>query len=154
MDMPMLDAAMCDKLCRDLAQLRDDAKPLWGTMSAPQMRGHMWSVLEYTMGTGDEMPFRGNALSRHIFRHLILSGALKIPRGIKMPRQKSGKPVPVPECSAEQLEASVRKFVAGMENGGFEPRMHPFFGRLSSAEWQKFHVAHFKHHFSQFVIWS
>lgn len=152
--MPKLDAAMCDKLCGDVARLSDDAKPLWGKMTPPQMRGHMRGVLEYTMGTGPEMPFRGNALSRNVFRHLILSGLVKIPKGVKLPRQKDGTPVPIPDCTREELEESLRKYVAGVESGKFQPRMHPFFGRLTAREWQKFHVAHFKHHFSQFGVWS
>jgi hypothetical protein len=152
--MPKLDAALAAKIVSNLSALPEDTQPKWGKMSVPQMRGHLRMVVEYTMGAGKEIPFKGNWKSRHIFRPLIISGLVAIPHNIKVPRQKDGSEVPTPDATIEELKATLDKYVAQAAAGKLSPRTHPFFGVLTPAQWQGFHAAHFKHHLLQFGAWS
>ncbi len=152
--MPKLDAAMVQKIYSDLSKLSEDTKPQWGKMNVAQMRGHMMMAVQYSLGVGNEMPFKGNWKSRNIFKPLILSGLVAIPKGVKLPKQKDGTDAPMPLTSLEELKATLDEFVAKASAGQSPTRMHPFFGPLAPGEWQKFHVAHFKHHLTQFGVWS
>lgn len=152
--MPKLDAALAEKIVSRMSTLSEDTRPQWGKMTPAQMRGHLRMVVEYTMGNGKEIPFKGNWKSRMIFRPLILNGIVPIPHNIKVPRQKDGSEVPTPDATVEELQSTLKRYVEAVAAGKLSPRTHPFFGLLSAAEWQKFHAAHFKHHMTQFGVWS
>lgn len=150
--MPKLDAAAVETVIAQLATLSEDTRPQWGKMTLPQMRGHLRMVVEYTMGQGPELPFRGNWKSRHIFRRLIISGLVPIPHNIKLPRQKDGSEVPMPDATLNELKQTLDEYLRTVEAGRAPARTHPFFGVLSAKEWQGFHAAHFKHHLLQFGL--
>ncbi|MBI1317702.1 MAG: DUF1569 domain-containing protein [Candidatus Hydrogenedens sp.] len=152
--MPRLDQTLADRAIAGLESLPEDVKPLWGKMNRAQLYGHLNVTLLYCMGKGPDMPFKGNWKSRMLFRPLILSGMVSIPKGVKLPAPKGMKtPPPPPEATMEELAGTIRAFVAASKTGDLQRRMHPFFGELSGPEWQQFHAAHFKHHLKQFGVW-
>jgi len=153
--MPRLDKDLAPKFIAAFESIPEDAQPLWGEMNRPQLYGHINTVMRYCEGQGPDMPFRGNWKSRWIFRPLILSGLVKIPKGVKLPRPKGMKEMPPPpEATMEELRDSILRFVQAAEQGEIPPRMHPFFGLLSGPEWQQFQAAHTKHHLRQFGVWK
>ena len=152
--MPKLDSALAARIIPALQGISADATPLWGKMNRPQMYGHVRATLRYPMGQGPDMPFKGNWKSRWIFRHMILGGIVEIPKGIKLPAPKgAAEPPAPPEATFDELRETIEEFVAKGEAGELQHRMHPFFGMLNNSDWQRFHVAHTKHHMKQFGVW-
>ncbi len=152
--MPKLDRVVAKRIVAQLAGLDGDMKPLWGSMSVAQMQGHLLSVVKYTTGAGQEMPFKGNWKTRHIFRPIILNGIKEIPHNIRLPKTKDGEVLPQVEATVETLEAAITQYLDALEGDGLGMRTHPFFGPLTAQEWQKFHHAHFMHHMKQFGCWA
>lgn len=138
-----------DVLAR-LNRLDPEVPPRWGTMTCAQMIGHLYIVHRYTMGDGPDMPFKGNWKSRHLFRPLIVHGLVAIPKGIKMPRPKGASAPPVVESTVEDLQGAYTRYFECYASGSLSPRVHPFFGELSPKAWNKFLVAHTRHHLNQF----
>ena len=133
--------------------LADDVTPQWGTMTRGQLFGHLDSVLRYTLGERDEMPFRGNFKTRHIFRHVILLGLREIPHNITAPIPKGvSKEVLFPDIELPVLSSTIDEYLKGIDGGALPTRIHPFFGPLTSAQWQRFHRLHFVHHMKQFNV--
>ena len=152
--MPVLDKALAERIVTQLGGVAEDQKPLWGTMTPAQVRGHLMMVVRYTLGEGPEIPFKGNWKTKNIFKHLILNGIVEIPHNIKLPRQKDGQPAPVPEATLEELEEALTRYMeAHSTQADLPTRTHPFFGPLTPREWLRFHVAHFRHHLKQFDCW-
>lgn len=136
-----------------LASLPEDVKPAWGTMDRGQVYGHLRTVLLYTLGTGPELPYRGNFKTRHIFRHIILLGLKEIPHNIKVPRPEGmSKEKFFPVATLEEVSETIDRYLEAIAQGGLPTRTHPFFGLLTPAEWQRFHRFHFIHHMKQFGI--
>jgi oxepin-CoA hydrolase/3-oxo-5,6-dehydrosuberyl-CoA semialdehyde dehydrogenase len=152
--MPRLDQDFAKRAIDSVGSIAPDAKPLWGKMNRAQLYGHLHLAVGYSLGHGPDMPFKGNWKSKMIFRPLILSGLVSIPKGVKLPAPKGMKTPPPPaEATLEEMTATINAFVAAAKSGSVSRRMHPFFGELSGPEWQQFHAAHFKHHMKQFGVW-
>lgn len=131
----------------------EDATPEWGEMTRDQVQGHLNKVLLYTLGEGPELPFRGSFKTRYIFRHVILLGLKDIPHNIKVPRpQGVSKDALFSPVDLETLSTTVDRYVEGVSQGGLPTRIHPYFGPLPAAQWQRFHRLHFIHHMKQFGI--
>lgn len=148
-----LDRALADLYVQRLARLTPDARPQWGKMNVPQLLGHLRIVVLYTMGQGPEMPFKGNFVTRNVFRHLILMRMVAIPKNVPLPKPKGIKEMPPPpEGTVEQLREVLGQYLDRYEQRQLKPQMHPYFGTLSPGEWNKFHVSHFTHHLKQFGV--
>lgn len=151
--MAKLDRALADRMIANLENTDDATTPLWGSMTLPQMRGHLIMILRYTMGQGDDMPCRGNWMMQNVFKHVIVNGWREIPRNVKLPKNKSGKKLTPRDATNEELAAALSAFLDAFEEGKLGVRTHPFFGPLTPAQWQKFHHAHCMHHLKQFGCW-
>lgn len=151
--MKTFDRAFCEELFSRLESLPEDAKPKWGTMNRGQLIAHFANTLRYTLGEGPELPFKGNLMSRTVFKFLILNGFRKIPHNIRLPR-----PAEVPkeqwfqEGPLEALREAIDAYLVAEAEGKLATRIHPFFGPLTAKEWRKLHRQHFVHHMKQFDI--
>jgi hypothetical protein len=153
--MPSYNSALVEKVNAALASIPEDARPRWGKMNRAQLYGHLHMALRYSMGEGPKMPYRGNFVSRHIFRRLILAGLVEIPHNVRLPRPEGMKEMPPPpEATFEQVSETLREFLRRLEAGTLPVALHPFFGPMSGREWGKFHCAHLKHHCKQFGVWN
>jgi len=152
--MATLDRKLAAQIIQSLEALDPDTKPAWGEMNVPQLLGHLTVVVLYSTGTGPELPYKGNWMTRNIFRHLVLYGIVPIPKGIRVPRPVGMKERPKPpEASLDDLRTALDTWNAGREAGTLPKALHPFFGNLGPGEWARFHGAHFKHHLTQFGVW-
>jgi len=133
-------------------RIAPDTKPVWGTMTPPQMFGHLNAAVRYSMGHGPEMPFKGNWKTKYVFAPLILNGIKHIPRNIKVPRPKGAQSAEPPVAELDALEASLRELLEMVRDGRFDPPHHPFFGTIGPNGWLKFHGAHLDHHLRQFGV--
>lgn len=137
---------------RRAAGIPADAAPRWGTMNRDQMFGHLAETTLYTMGRRGPGVDRSTWFTRNLIKPVILSGAVKLPRNVKLPR-RPGQPAPMmADGDIESLEAVIDEYLALAQAGELEPRLHPFFGLLGVDEWARFHVLHFDHHLRQFGV--
>lgn len=94
---------------------------------------------------------KSNVFTRTFVRWIALHSRLPWPHGVKtMPEvdQEIGGAKPVEfERDRRELEALIEQF-AKRTNANLQP--HPIFGRLSTAEWQRWGYLHMDHHLRQF----
>jgi hypothetical protein len=138
-----------DELFQRLARLTPDAKPRWGTMTAPRMICHLSDSLRVA---GGEAPaeFRPGPLANPIARWL-LAYVVPFPKGKAHTAPEMLKTQPADWTSdladaREQLRAAAAR--------GPEGRWarHPAFGDVSGPLYGVFIYKHFDHHLSQFGV--
>lgn len=153
--MRKLDREIAKRMVAALGTLPADAQPLWGKMNRDQLYGHLALVMKHMVGDTPPLPFKGNFVSRHIFRRLILLGLVEIPHNVRLPKPKGADKHPEPPtCALADVEQALSEYLDRAEAGTLPQAMHPFFGPLTVNEWRRFHVAHFKHHLKQFGVWN
>lgn len=80
----------------------------------------------------------GRLLLNYMFR------SRRIPEGVRLPKKFAPKPELDARAEAEALRAAIRIFLSDPEPKG----VHPFFGRLTKSEWERYHQIHSAHHLS------
>lgn len=151
--MQIFDDAFSREVTTRIGSLPEDVTPHWGKMNRGQLIGHLNSVVQYTTGAGPELPFKGNAKTRYIFRYIVMWGLKEIPHNVPVPRIKGvSKEQLFVELPLETLETSMAAYLARAAQGDLPARTHPYFGTLSGAQWQRFHRLHFIHHLKQFGV--
>lgn len=80
----------------------------------------------------------GRLIMNHMFK------TEQIREGFWLPKKDSPKPGLDARAEAEALRATLGLFAAESEPKG----VHPFFGKLTRAQWDQFHRIHFAHHLS------
>ena len=131
-----------------LQHLKSDAQPVWGRMNVRQMLAHCRQPL--LVATGQKKLKRG--LIGILFGKLAkkkLAGPKPFERGLPTaPDFVVRDPKPFSEEHAE-LIALVQRFAdEGPSVLSNDP--HPFFGPLTSAEWDLLQWKHLDHHLRQF----
>jgi len=138
-----------------LANLTEDTKPLWGTMSPQQMVEH----LEYStrVSSGDIQDFEIATPQKVLEKvHATLYNYDKMPREFPAPTQleEALKTAKYPDLATakEQLLEAYDDYIEFF-------KMHPeaelkniVFGNLNRYDWHLFHRKHFNHHFEQFGL--
>ncbi|WPR75656.1 DUF1569 domain-containing protein [Algoriphagus sp. NG3] len=88
-------------------------------------------------------------------KEMLLHTAMDFPKGLQAPGT-NGTPLPLKYATLteakEQLLKSIEEYNDFFRTNPGELTMHPQLGWLSFAEWEKFHLKHFKHHFEQFGL--
>ena len=134
-----------------LANVRSDAQPRWGTMSAHQMICHLSDSLRAALGEKYISPST-SLLKRAILKPLALWVPVPWPHGFKtrpeMDQQQGGTP-PVDFASdLEILRNLLKRFCT--RKGDFAP--HAMFGQMSKPERMRYAYLHFDHHLRQFGL--
>jgi hypothetical protein len=148
--MPKLTESTAQTYLDRFAQVAPDATPLWGKMNGAQMLGHVTLVLKYSMGQGQPMPFRGNFMMQYIVGPIMMTGLIKFPKNVPLPRKKGSPPITWPDGDLDSLKAALDEFLTSANNGTMYVMHHPYFGNIGVNGWRKFHAAHFDHHLRQF----
>jgi hypothetical protein len=145
----MFDAAVAGTVARRIGRMQPDDRRRWGTMSPAQALAHSTGILE--MALGERRP------PRHPIGRVI---------GWAIKRMALGNDAPMPKNAA-----TVKEFVV-LDDRDFETERtrllatidrfvtsgplcctdhpHPFFGRLTPAEWAVHQYKHLDHHLRQF----
>lgn len=153
--MRKFDEKFSEDILERLGRLKPETKPQWGSMSTAQLFGHLTGTIEVTMGKGKQFAFHGNFKTRWLFRPLILSGLAALPRNVKLPPQTGeAKPPLAVEGTPEKLREAFDDYFRMHHEGSLPSIMHPILGPMNPAQWGRFHVAHFKHHLTQFGVWD
>jgi len=150
--MPILSENSKSLYLNRFTKVAPDAKPLWGKMTGAQMIGHCNGVLLYTLGETPLLPFRGNFMYQYVVAPMLLTGVVKFPKNVPIPRAKNSPPMELRECDLETFKATVERLLIEAKDGTFKPPHHPYFGNIGAVRWLKFHALHFDHHLRQFGV--
>jgi hypothetical protein len=144
----LLDPAECERTLQRLGTLTADSKPLWGRMNAAQMLAHCRVAMEVAQGKMQ--------LKRMWLGFLIGPLVKRMVVGPK-PFQRNGPTAPEFRMTGEHdfaterkaLEDTLRAFQAGGA-AGISKEPHPFFGKMTTGEWETLQWKHVDHHLQQF----
>jgi Protein of unknown function (DUF1569) len=148
--------SLADPVCRReiegrLARLTPTDRAQWGKMSVHQMICHLGEAYRCALGQKQTSP-APFFVPPPLMRFIALRVPLKWPQGFPSPREvaqdRDGTPpVEFTQDHAELL-AAFRDFCARP----LQPcPMHPYFGRMSPADWNRWGYLHADHHLRQFA---
>jgi len=148
--MPGLTQVFIDDAMTKLGELPADEKPAWGTMSPPQLYGHLTAAVRYSLGKEPQVPNEGGLFGRYVAGPLLLNGWMPFPKNIgPLPKMYAQQD---PEGSIETLAQEVQAFLDGLNAGRLDPPPHPYFGDVGPQGWSKIHYVHILHHMKQFQL--
>jgi hypothetical protein len=132
-------------------QLTPASQPLWGKMNVAQMLAHCEVPLRVAHG---ELKPKVSPLIRFLFggmaKKSLLSGK---PFKKNSPTMSEAKIADdrIFETEKQKLIQRINEFPKRGANG-ITKEDHPFFGKLSVADWDLLQVKHLDHHLSQFGV--
>lgn len=132
-----------------IQKLRGDAKPQWGKMDAARMVAHGAVGLKLAMG---DMKLKrvliGLLFGRMAKKQLLRPEPFK--RGLPTAREFRIQSTRGFETERAELVALVKRFAAGPSV--LTKEAHPFFGELTTQEWDALQWKHLDHHLRQFGV--
>lgn len=136
-------------LLRRFHELRPDAPPRWGRMTAPRMLAHLSDQMRHTLGDARVAPRRG-PLRLPLVRQLVMYW-LPWPHGRVQGPPEAFRTQPT-EWAADLTAflALVDRFVAAETR--VEWPDHAFFGPMTRRSWGYFCHRHFDYHLRQFGV--
>lgn len=144
----LLDPAEAAAMLRRIHALRPDSRALWGKMGVAQALAHCQASLRVASG---EIKLR-RGLIGFLFGGLAkkkLNGNEPFKRGLP-----TCKPFLVRDARDFAIEkANLIALLQRFQNGGADGitrAPHPFFGKMSTAEWETLQWKHLDHHLRQF----
>ena len=147
----LFDVVLVNEVKQRIGSLRIDSERQWGKMSAAQTIAHCASGLDMALGAirprraligrligsvikpkviGNDEPLRRNAPT---MRELLIRGERNL------------------DAERVRLHARIDRFVSGGPSV-CTTHPHPFFGRLTPAEWAVLMYKHLDHHLRQFGV--
>lgn len=137
-----------------IERLQPDMQPEWGSMSPQHIVEHF--IMAMALSSGDiELPLAVDEerLRKNYDYQFVQNRPLL--HNIRMPFMPE-KPGALSFGSiaeaAQTLRQSVERFYAYFEQNPEARPVHPAFGALSKADWERFHEKHFRHHLAQFGL--
>jgi hypothetical protein len=131
-------------------KLTPDSRPNWGKMNVSQMLAHCQEPLKIALGKA--------TFKRNLFG--ILFGKLAKKQVVSDKPYKQSLPTAPTfvvkddrnfETEKTKLLALINEFTQGGEAGLIKDP-HPFFGKMTSEEWDKSQLKHLDHHLRQFGV--
>jgi hypothetical protein len=137
-----------DDILARLGRLRPEATRQWGKMEPAQMLSHCAQALE--TGTGDR-PMKQVFLGKILMPFIRSSVFGPKPFGKNSPTDPTFVASGERDFSAERtrLIALIQRMVERGEPAAAK-ETHPFFGRMTGAEWGELTYKHIDHHLRQF----
>jgi hypothetical protein len=130
-------------------QLSHDQRRLWGRMEVGQMVAHVSDQLRMAVGGVEVQAARGPfrfAPMRYLIVHLL-----------PWPKGKAKAPPEAFTTSPTELAEDIRTLVELIERFAATPPeqlkpLHPWFGRMTSQDWDVLSYRHLDHHLRQFGV--
>jgi hypothetical protein len=147
----LADLRCTEDLARRLRTVRPDSARQWGTMTAHQMICHMCDT--FRMAAGDRPVSDAPVpLPRPIVKWIALYLPLRWRAGImtrpEIDQRCDGTKPREFAADVAEAEGLMRSLVS--RSDGFVWPSHPFFGRMSRADWMRWGYLHTDHHLRQF----
>ncbi|WP_343849119.1 DUF1569 domain-containing protein [Algoriphagus jejuensis] len=140
-----------------LENLTVDTPAKFGIMTPHHMVEHLTITVKISYNRIKIPEFELNE-KQHLQKKALLDTPLEFPKGILAPGMNAGELMPLRSAdlaeAKKQLMASVLAYHEFFAADPHAKSVHPRFGKLTYAEWERFHPKHFKHHFEQFRIWQ
>ncbi|MBM3916304.1 MAG: DUF1569 domain-containing protein [Sphingomonadales bacterium] len=141
-----------ESMLAQLSKLQSESTAKWGQMTAQRMVEHLADALYMSIGQGD---FKLEVPEDRIER---MQAWLETDKPMAKDIQVSFA-TPSTPLRNEEIETAIDEFTEAFlaflehyENQPDQTALHPFYGNLNYAQWQKLHTKHFAHHFEQFGL--
>ncbi len=138
-----------EELIARIEKLQLDSPALWGKMKVDQMVSHCIAPINIALGTESiKVPF-----------WLGLLGRMMKNKWLNAPQFKKNSPTAKEfirtneydfEATKQELIAKTRKFQEGPSV--IQVTIHPFWGKLSTEDWNNLQWKHLDHHLRQFGV--
>ncbi len=142
----LFEEATYEEVLGRLLNLKEDAKPLWGRMSAGQMVWHCQIPLRLAI-ENKATESRSNPLIRWLFKRSLYSEKPWRKNLPTPPRFKATEPKDFSE-EFPKLLAEVETFHELKSRDSWNP--HPVFGTFTKQQWGQMQYKHLDHHLRQF----
>ena len=133
-------------LINRLQRLTPETKPYWGKLDAPHLLCHLRDTLDMSLGVISVPSANRKAFHHFPMKHLILY-VLPFPKGVPTPSELTASSPVNFETDRHRVVELIERLAATPRAKGPE---HPFFGPLTSEEWNALQWKHIKHHLTQF----
>ena len=126
------------------------SKPLWGKMHVAQMLAHAQQPLKVAFGELTLKRGLVGILFGKMAKKQLLAGA-EMKKNLPTTREFLVKTDVLFEDEKKKLIALVQRFYQSGPQG-LTKQDHPFFGKLTTEEWDKLQYKHLDHHLRQFGV--
>ena len=134
------------QLVQRLQNLTPATKPKWGKMDGARVLCHLGDTLAMALGELPAKPLNRKLFHHFPVKHLILY-VFPFPKGAPTaPELLSSAPANF-DAERQRVLGSIDRLAAAPKAQGPE---HPFFGPLTSEEWNALQWKHIDHHLKQF----
>jgi hypothetical protein len=141
-----------EAMLAQLSTLQAHTSPSWGQMSTQRMVEHLADALYMSMGQGE---YQLEVAEERIER---MQAWLDSDKPMAKDVQVSFA-TPTTPLRNDELETAIDEFTDAFlsflehyEENENATALHPFYGQLNYAQWQRLHTKHFAHHFEQFGL--
>jgi len=141
-----------EPLLAQLCNLNPSTTPAWGQMQPQRMVEHLADAHYMSVGKGD---FKIEVSEDRIER---MQAWLETDKPMAKDVQVSFA-TPETPLRNDELETAIDEFTDAFltfeewyEENEQRTAVHPFYGNLNYAQWQRLHSKHFAHHFEQFGL--
>jgi hypothetical protein len=145
----LLEPRTAQEMIRRIEQLTPATEARWGKMNAAQMMAHCSYALElYLTGAKLKRPLIGILFGPMIKKRMLTPK----PWAKNLPTAKELKPAVDSDFEKEKtnLIENISLFV--VRGPKLTPIPHPFFGKMTTADWGLHQYKHLDHHLTQFGV--
>jgi len=141
-----------EAMLAQLNRLNQNTTPNWGQMSPQRMVEHLADALYMSLGKSNY------ALEIPEERIERMQAWLETDKPMAKDVQVSFATPETPlrndelETAIDEFTDAFLSFLEHYEENANATALHPFYGQLNYAQWQRLHTKHFAHHFEQFGI--
>jgi len=137
-----------DTLKKRIESLQKSSVRKWGALTHEEMLAHCTKVLKVALHPYKKQYFLGILFGKKIVNN-ILKNKYEMKKGIKSSKKLFEAN---PKSFDEEKIILLQTFHNFYEKGGafYEQKLHPFFGRLTTDEWNILTYKHLNHHLTQF----
>lgn len=146
----MFNATTVNGFMERLGRITIDAKPTWGRMNVAQMLEHCSAPIAIALGDVDTPQSIPGFLFGKIAKPMLTDG---LPFKRYLPTDRTFLiPATTDFDDAKRRLTLLMGRLSTTAPENIHLRLHPFFGKLSSHEWDMATVKHLDHHFKQFGV--
>jgi len=146
--MNLFDAKDYKILKKRIESLSEDSERKWGSLTHAQMLAHCTKVLKVALTDYKRQFFLGKLFGKTVVKN-ILANKYEMKKGIKSSKKLfEAHPKSFDKEKAILLETF--ETFHKKDSTFYENKLHPFFGRLTSATWNTLTYKHLNHHLTQF----
>lgn len=133
-----------------IEKLSPQSQPLWGKMNVAQMLCHLQKPLEVPLGRHDlpksfMMKLIGPMIRKQLLADKPISKNSPTASTLRITDERDFN-------KEKQALIGVLKDYTSAAQSGKLPAKHPYWGKLSSADWDKMQWKHLDHHLGQFGV--